>query len=312
MLLRMKALVEAGRGLACLAGAALDRAQGAADAAERQLAQARVDLLTPIVKAWCTDRGVEVASLGVQVHGGMGFIEETGAAQHYRDARIGPIYEGTNGIQANDLLFRKTVRDEGVAAQAFIVEMRFLAVEAAQSEDESLQAVGKALEAALAALDPVVDWMVVEGAERPAQAASGAASYLELFGLVAGAYVLARLALGGGDAGRQGLRAGTRRDRPVPCANPVAARRRPGGSGRGGPPGDRRDAGRELLAKGPCITPSPDGAPDGAPDAAPDGLREPHNLLIHIGAHDLLLSFPKQSSRGEGRGSIVPILHSPE
>ena len=82
-----------------------------------------VDLLTPVVKAWATDLGVEVASLGIQVHGGMGYVEETGAAQHFRDARIAPIYEGTNGIQANDLAFRKTVRDGGAAVHTFIEAM---------------------------------------------------------------------------------------------------------------------------------------------------------------------------------------------
>ena len=194
-LLGMKALVEAGRGLACMAGAALDRAHAAADEEARRLAQARVELLTPIVKAWCTDRGVEVASMGVQVHGGMGFIEETGAAQHYRDARIAPIYEGTNGIQANDLLFRKTVRDQGVAARAFVAEMRAVAAQAESVGDPSLQAIGVALGAAVSTLDPVIDWMVAEGAARPAEAAAGAAAYLELFGLVAGGAVLARLAL---------------------------------------------------------------------------------------------------------------------
>ncbi|MBI3454119.1 MAG: acyl-CoA dehydrogenase, partial [Rhodospirillales bacterium] len=110
MLLVMRANTEATRALAYAAYAALDHADRHPDAAERQRWQARVDLLTPVVKAWSTDTGVEVASLGIQIHGGMGFIEETGAAQHLRDARIAPIYEGTNGIQANDLVFRKLGR----------------------------------------------------------------------------------------------------------------------------------------------------------------------------------------------------------
>ena len=93
---------------------------------ERSRAQARAELLVPMVKAWSTDLGVENASLAVQVHGGMGFIEETGVAQHYRDARVAPIYEGTNGIQALDLLGRKLVHDEGDAARALIAEMRGL------------------------------------------------------------------------------------------------------------------------------------------------------------------------------------------
>ena len=112
------------------AGAGLLRRGGdrprphAADADARARCQARADLLIPVVKAWCTDQGVEIASLGVQVHGGMGYIEETGAAQYYRDARIAPIYEGTNGIQANDLVGRKVQRDGGAATAALIAEMR--------------------------------------------------------------------------------------------------------------------------------------------------------------------------------------------
>ena len=123
MLLHMKALIEASRALAYSTATSLDLAKRHPDATERTRHQARVDLLTPVVKAWSTDIGVEVASLGIQVHGGMGFIEETGAAQHYRDARITPIYEGTNGIQANDLVFRKLGRDQGHAARAFLDEV---------------------------------------------------------------------------------------------------------------------------------------------------------------------------------------------
>src|SRR5208282_1223456 len=96
------------------------------EAGEREATQHLVDLLVPVCKAWSTDLGVEVASLGIQVHGGMGYIEETGAAQHYRDARIAPIYEGTNGIQANDLIGRKLGRDGGETARRFIAAMREL------------------------------------------------------------------------------------------------------------------------------------------------------------------------------------------
>ena len=124
MLLTMRALTQGMRCLVLYAAGALDRAKRHPDAAERAKNQALTDLLIPIVKAWCTDRGVEVASLGVQVHGGVGFIEETGAAQYYRDARIAPIYEGTNGIQAMDLIGRKLLRDEGKAMRALIAEMQ--------------------------------------------------------------------------------------------------------------------------------------------------------------------------------------------
>ena len=123
MLLSMRAATEAMRALAYYAAAAIDHARRDPDPAQRARAQRRADLLIPVVKAWCTDIGVDVASIGVQVHGGMGYIEETGAAQHLRDARIAPIYEGTNGIQANDLVGRKLARDRGAAALALFAEI---------------------------------------------------------------------------------------------------------------------------------------------------------------------------------------------
>ncbi len=119
MLLTMKALTMAGRAMAYDASVYLDQARAGDEAAQIQ-----VDLLTPIIKSWCTDMACEVASIGVQIHGGMGFVEETGAAQYYRDARILPIYEGTNGIQANDLLFRKILRDQGAALTSFYTDIK--------------------------------------------------------------------------------------------------------------------------------------------------------------------------------------------
>src|SRR5207244_10805819 len=124
------------------AAAAIDLRRRPGDDQARRRAQRRADLLIPVVKAWCTDIGVEVASLGVQVHGGMGFIEETGAAQYYRDARIAPIYEGTNGIQAMDLIGRKLLRDDGKAMRGLIAEMK------AAPADPKLEAGIKTLERA--------------------------------------------------------------------------------------------------------------------------------------------------------------------
>ena len=124
MLLSMRAGTEAMRALTYLAAAAIDASRHAGDEKARYRATRRADLLIPVVKAWCTDLGVEIASTGVQVHGGMGYIEETGAAQYLRDARIAPIYEGTNGIQANDLVGRKLGRDGGEAARELFAEMR--------------------------------------------------------------------------------------------------------------------------------------------------------------------------------------------
>src|SRR3546814_6387482 len=111
------------RGLVYEVAAGIDVADRHPDAAERAPAQTRVDLLIPVVKAWCTDTAVEICSANVQVHGGMGFIEETGAAQHYRDARITPIYEGANGVQALDLVGRKVARDGGEALRSFLADV---------------------------------------------------------------------------------------------------------------------------------------------------------------------------------------------
>jgi alkylation response protein AidB-like acyl-CoA dehydrogenase len=174
MLTEMRAITLAGRLLALEAAAALDRHHLLGEEA----AAARLALLIPIVKAWCSDRGVDVASLGIQVHGGMGFVEETGAAQVWRDARIAPIYEGTNGIQALDLLTRKLVRDGGAAMRALLAEIAAtpgLAGPAAEA--------GRATEALLAL-----------AARDPAAAESGAAAYLEGCGWLLGGWMLARAA----------------------------------------------------------------------------------------------------------------------
>ena len=187
MLATMKARTEAARALAYLAAGALDRAKREPDAEKRAAAQARLDLLIPLTKAWCTDIGCEVASLGVQVHGGMGFIEETGAAQHYRDARILPIYEGTNGIQALDLLGRKLLRDEGAAMTQLILELR-----AGLPEDESLRA---PLAEAIATLDETTAWLLDNGAKDITRGAAAATPYQSLCASVLGGWLLARSAV---------------------------------------------------------------------------------------------------------------------
>jgi len=194
MLLTMKAWIDAMRGLAYYTAAEIDRAKLKGD----KEAAARVDLLTPIVKAWNTDVACTVASLGVQVHGGMGFVEETGAAQHYRDARILPIYEGTNGIQAQDLAFRKVVRDGGKAMRALIAAM----------DGDFRDGMGFSSEpAALDALESATAYLVKAGEDAPAAAAAAATPYLRLAGTVIGQWMLTRqakaaerrLAAGGGD-----------------------------------------------------------------------------------------------------------------
>jgi hypothetical protein len=195
MLLAMKSQTEAMRGLAYVTAGGIDRARRHPDAETRQAAQLRVDLLIPVVKAWSTDLGVEVASLGIQVHGGMGFMEETGAAQHLRDARIAPIYEGTNGIQANDLMGRKLLRDKGAAAQALIAEVREVATRLAAQHGDDLATIHAMLTSAVDALETATDWIVENWEADQARALAGAAPYLKLLGTVAGGWVMAVSAL---------------------------------------------------------------------------------------------------------------------
>ncbi|MEQ9144197.1 MAG: acyl-CoA dehydrogenase [Parvibaculaceae bacterium] len=195
MLMTMKSLTEAARAICYANAVAIDRAHAGGDEAARAAGQARADLLTPIAKSWSTDIGVEVASIGVQVHGGMGFVEETGAAQHYRDARITPIYEGTNGIQAIDLVTRKLPLGDGDVVKAYLAEIRETAEEAAAHNDADLNVAGHALADALDALEEATDWMLdtIKGA--PNDCLAGATPYLRLFGNVAGGYYLTRAGL---------------------------------------------------------------------------------------------------------------------
>jgi len=192
MLMAMKAQTEAMRALAYVAAFALDTAARHPDPALRAEAQARADLLIPVVKGWCTESAIEVASTGVQVHGGMGFIEDTGAAQHLRDARITTIYEGTTGIQANDLVGRKIARDGGAAARAALAEMR--ADAALLPEDGELGAVRASLEAGIGRLGACIDWVVETHARNPQATGASAVPLLKLFGIVAGGWQSARAA----------------------------------------------------------------------------------------------------------------------
>jgi alkylation response protein AidB-like acyl-CoA dehydrogenase len=191
MLLTMRALTQAARAICYAAGVEADLAEAAAAPEARSAAKARADLLVPIAKAWCTDRGVDVASLGVQVHGGMGFVEDGGAAQFYRDARIAPIYEGTNGIQAIDLIGRKVSGDSGVAMRALIAEARDVAAQCSMA-DERLARIGRRLSAAAEALDEATGWIVATFTRVRRDALSGADAYLRLAGDVTGAMLTAR------------------------------------------------------------------------------------------------------------------------
>jgi alkylation response protein AidB-like acyl-CoA dehydrogenase len=194
MLLTMRALTEAARALAYFAAGKLDVSKRHPDPAERARAQGIVDLLVPVVKGWGTEVGSEAAALGVQVHGGMGYIEETGAAQYMRDAKIAEIYEGTNGIQANDLIGRKLTRDGGEAAQAFIATMRGVDRELAVCGGE-LETLRTALRDGIAALKAATDWILLKQRDNPPDAAAGAMSYLRLWGTVAGGWLMGRAAI---------------------------------------------------------------------------------------------------------------------
>jgi len=194
MLLMMRTGAEAARGLTYLAAVELDLARRHPDSETRARHQSRVDLLIPVVKAWSTDLGVEIASLGVQVHGGMGFIEETGAAQHYRDARILPIYEGTNGIHANDLVFRKLGRDEGAAAASFFAEVTAIVDTLAGMAGDDATVISTQLRHGATALADATTQMVAIQKRDARAAAAGAAPYLRLFGLVAGGFIMAKAA----------------------------------------------------------------------------------------------------------------------
>ena len=195
MLLQMKSRTEALRAVACVVAAAMDIAHGHPDEAQRQASQAFADLMIPVVKGWSTESAVLVASLGVQVHGGMGFIEETGAAQHLRDARITPIYEGTTGTQAMDLIGRKIARDGGRAVGAVLAQMREVQARLAAAQDPALGSIAARLGEGVQALSQSVDFIVARHGQAPRETAAGSVPFLELFGIVAGGWQLARAAL---------------------------------------------------------------------------------------------------------------------
>jgi alkylation response protein AidB-like acyl-CoA dehydrogenase len=195
MLMSMKSQIEAMRALAYVVAAAVDKSLRHPDKAERARNQAFVDLMIPIVKGWFTETGIEIASTGIQVHGGMGFIEETGAAQHLRDARITTIYEGTTGIQANDLIGRKIARDGGATAKEIIAAMRFVEAELGKAPGEDMAAMREAFSAALTAAEECVSWMVITYGNDIKAAHAGAVPFLKLMGIVCGGWQLARSAL---------------------------------------------------------------------------------------------------------------------
>ena len=209
MLMLMKSQTEAMRALAYVVAGAMDAARRHPEKETRQSNQAFVELMIPVVKGWSTETGIEVASLGVQIHGGMGFIEETGAAQHLRDARITTIYEGTTGIQANDLVGRKIAREGGVTIKGWLQMMESFHAELGKSKNADIASIRASLAAGTKSVGECVDYIVATAGTDIKAAFAGAVPFLRLMGIVCGGWQMARAALvaerklaeGGGDAG---------------------------------------------------------------------------------------------------------------
>jgi alkylation response protein AidB-like acyl-CoA dehydrogenase len=195
MLMSMRAQIEGARAMAYVTAAAFDVAHHDADAKVRAAHQAFYEYMVPLVKGWSTEMAIDVASTGVQIHGGMGFIEETGAAQHYRDARILTIYEGTTAIQANDLIGRKTLRDGGAAITAILAQVRATAVELGLADSVDLQAIAVQLSDAASALEAVVGFVLTHVKSDIKGVFSGSVPYLKLAGIVVSGWQMGRAAL---------------------------------------------------------------------------------------------------------------------
>jgi alkylation response protein AidB-like acyl-CoA dehydrogenase len=195
MLMTMRSMTNAARAICYTTAVAIDRAERSKDAAARAAANDRASLLTPIAKAFSTDVATEAASLGIQVHGGMGFIEETGAAQLYRDARITQIYEGTNGIQSIDLVMRKLPMSGGAVVRGYIKELRSIVADVNAANDPAFGATGKRLGEAVDHLERATEWLLPNITAAPEAALAGATPYLRLFSLATGGCMLAKDAL---------------------------------------------------------------------------------------------------------------------
>jgi alkylation response protein AidB-like acyl-CoA dehydrogenase len=219
MLMFMRSHAEAARAVAYVAAAWADIAHRHPDGEKRRQAKGVYEFLVPIVKGWSTEMSIDVASAGVQVHGGMGYIEETGAAQFYRDARILTIYEGTTAIQANDFVGRKTARDGGAVARALIAQMRQTAAALAGHGEADLAAIGRRLAAGVDAFADAVDYVVAQMKADIRGVFAGSVPYLRLAGIVHGGWQLARAA----EASARALEAGSD-DRPFHAAKIATAR----------------------------------------------------------------------------------------
>ncbi|MBL8419009.1 MAG: acyl-CoA dehydrogenase [Dechloromonas sp.] len=195
MLMVMKSRVEACRATTYYAAGLLDRAHAGTDAEQKKRDLWLAEFMIPIVKGGGTEMGIEVTSLGIQIYGGMGFIEETGAAQHWRDSRITTIYEGTTGIQANDLIFRKLMRDQGATARVVFAEAAATARALNESGRTDLQGIGRQLDAGLAAWIEATDWVLAHAKSGPAGVLTAAVPYLDLAVAVTGGWLMGKAAL---------------------------------------------------------------------------------------------------------------------
>jgi alkylation response protein AidB-like acyl-CoA dehydrogenase len=219
MLMSMRSQTEAARALAYVGAALSDLAHHHPDEATRTANLAIYEYLVPVIKGWATEMSEQVARDGVQVHGGMGFIEETGAAQHYRDAKILTIYEGTTAIQANDLVGRKTVRDGGAVARALIAQIRDVERQLGEAQNADFTAIAQRLQEGSAALEHVVEYVVANIKTDVKAVFAGSVTYLKLAGIVLGGWQMARAALaaqkrldaGEGDAAFYRAKIGTAR-----------------------------------------------------------------------------------------------------
>ena len=194
MLMDMKSRTEAGRAIAYYVAGCMDRAKSSPDADVRKTNQTRLELLTPVVKGWCTENAQGITWNGVQVHGGMGFIEETGASQYMRDARIITIYEGTTAIQANDLIGRKTAKEGGKSMQQLLADIAETGSALRASGNAQLKAIAEALGDGIAALDEATNWLIANSDANPQAAAAGSVPFLKLTGIVVGGWLMARSA----------------------------------------------------------------------------------------------------------------------
>ncbi len=192
MLMEMKSQIEAMRGLAVITGETLDYSKQYSNSEKGKHYLNLANLLTPIVKSWCTDQSVYITSLGIQVHGGMGFIEDTGAAQYYRDSRILPIYEGTNGIQALDLLKRKLFLENGKTFTKLLEKMRNEAETCKKSSLSEIITMGDLLNSSINSLENAANWLKEELKRNPENAAAGATPFLNMFGWTLGGWVMCK------------------------------------------------------------------------------------------------------------------------